>query len=396
MFFRLLALCGRLRVIPSRAARSIEARAASCCALAGLAVAACQGPSGSEFSGWAQLEQAVIGGRLDDEPRYPGVVAVLPDAPRASFCSGAVIAPNLVLTALHCISPLNDMNFSCSLDGELIQHRPGAGELGAPVAPERIAIYAGLTPDFDNPIAMGLEIVSTNSTQICRNDLALLVLDRDVDLPAMPLRLDEPVVAGEPVTVVGYGHSEEPEVRRHFRSDVRIVDVGQNARGGNGGFAPPRTFVTGTAACPGDSGGPAIAERSPGFPIVGIYSIVSGDCTADGARNVFTQIAPFRELILQAFERSGYEPVAYEPDPPTVDAGTDPGEDGTTDATPTPDPTDESTADDATAAERQRRLRSGCSVNPEQGSTFWSALLLTTLAGLCRVRRGSRRLKSCR
>lgn len=360
-----------------------------------LSAAACQEPQSADAISWDQLRQPVIGGTLDEESRYPGVVALLAESPQVSFCSGTLIAPNLVLTALHCVSTLNNMDFSCSLDGELIQHRAGAGELGAPVEPEDVSVYAGVVPDLENPVAKGEALFSTNSTQICRNDLALLVLDRDLDLPLTPLRLEERTVAGESVTVVGYGHSGDPVVARHFRSKVRIVDVGTDDRGGDGGFAPPRTFATGRATCPGDSGGPALAENAPGAPIAGLYSIVAGDCTTEGARNIFTQVAPFRELILEAFAYAGHEPLRVEPAMPPIEAGTGTGESDSSSDTMDQsscvagetgsrgcsrnEPTGDPSADEATSPERQRRLRSGCGIGVSGRSFPPSSLLLLAL-----------------
>ncbi len=403
MLLRFLARCVRRRLGSTLGRLQRRAVRRSLGSLSLLATLACQGSPNQDPLGWDQLQQAVIGGVLDDESRHPGVVGLLAKTRQeVSFCSGTLIAPNLVLTALHCVSPLNELNFSCALDGTLIQHRPGAGELGPLIDPEDVAIYAGVVPDLDKPVAKGQALFSTGSTQICRNDIALLVLDRDLDLALTPLRLDEPTVAGETVTVVGYGHSGDPVVNRHLRSGVRIIDVGSDDQGGDGGFAPSRTFATGRSTCPGDSGGPALAERTPGAPIAGIYSIVAGDCTADSARNIFTQVAPFRELILEAFEHVGHEPWKPEPAAP-VDAGEpDPANDTSTDessglgseTSERSGSSDESTegpsTDEITSPERQRRLRSGCGIGATAGSSSPSALWLMLLLGARRARHEKR------
>jgi hypothetical protein len=60
--------------------------------------------------------------------------------------------------------------------------------------------------------------------------------------------------------------------------------------------------------------------------VVGVYSLLTtSTCSALGARNVFTKVAPFRDLLVEAFAAAGAEPVLEvveevpEPPAPTTD-----------------------------------------------------------------------------
>ena len=106
--------------------------------------------------------------------------------------------------------------------------------------PARVDVQPGELAEFRCLEALDLLLVEGEQLlgQVRGDRLAttgdLLVLDRDLDLALTPLRLDEPTVAGETVTVVGYGHSGDPVVNRHLRSGVRIIDVGSDDQGGDG------------------------------------------------------------------------------------------------------------------------------------------------------------------
>ncbi len=149
------------------------------------------------------------------------------------LCTGTLIAPNLVISALHCVAPLRDSNFQCNPDGTVTQLSPGAGELGAPVAPEEVSVRVGLDAVHSDVAALGKVLLTTNSLSICNNDLALVLLDTALDLPLSRLRLDEGLALGEPLTIVGYGTnsvSGDPVTRRAIDM-VRVSDLGSDITG---------------------------------------------------------------------------------------------------------------------------------------------------------------------
>lgn len=248
------------------------------------------------------------------------VIAVQPDK-TTHVCTGTLIAPNLVITARHCVVNSNSLPFSCTIDGELVTSSAG-GRLGAPVAPENIAFHVG--PEFKTPVAaVGAKLFSTDSTTSCRNDIAVMLLDRDItDAPIAAIRLGGGVKRGEAMSLMGYGWDENGDsgVRRR-RGGIEVEAVGESEFNDTPDLTPPRTFVTpGPVLCVGDSGGPAFGSQGE---VVGVWSAVVGDCEDPDSKNVFTQVAPFEDLVLKpAFEASGYEPIVAELPPDEGEGGT--------------------------------------------------------------------------
>jgi hypothetical protein len=225
-------------------------------------------------------------------------------------CSGTLVAPNLVLTARHCISNFMEGTFTCTPEGELAAGSVGGG-IGDLVPAENIHVHIGVDPDdAGEPAAVGAEAFVVQTTSICRNDIALVLLDRSLpNLPVAALRLDAGNEKGEPLRAVGYGLDHESVIGvRNTLDGLRIDQVGESEFQPEGDPVPPRTFSTrGPALCLGDSGGPVFADTGAQ---TGILSQVVGPCEAATARNVFTQVAPFaRALIEPAFEAAGAEPI---------------------------------------------------------------------------------------
>jgi MYXO-CTERM domain-containing protein len=160
-------------------------------------------------------------------------------------------------------------------------------------------------------------VLSTLSETICTNDIAFVVLDREVDLPVLPLRLDGRAERGEAVTLVGYGLDETMDPRDPFelrlqertrRSGLTIAAVGPETVD-EVTTTPPRMIVLdGPSGCLGDSGGPLIDSET--HALLGIYSLLDGEtCLGPNLRHLFGHLPSFRALIDQAFAAADAEPV---------------------------------------------------------------------------------------
>ena len=285
----------------------------------GLALVAC-GEQPSEAPS-RQLEQRIVGGVPSTEAMDAVVYVFTQASNGGGACTGAIVAPRLLLTARHCISPFTEGTFTCTLDGNISDTDPqvpaGAGTIGLPYSPERIEVRVGVNPFDKEPDAVGERVFSVATDTICRNDIALVLLDRELDVEPLPMRLTTPTLPGEEVTVLGYGQDDIDFIGRVERSGVPILAVGRSDLYPEGRNAYPRTFSVGPAGCPGDSGGPALSEAGAAL---GVFSIIVGNCMSSNVRNFYTQLAPFRSFIEDAFDTAGFTPI-YETPPDTTGSG---------------------------------------------------------------------------
>jgi hypothetical protein len=179
------------------------------------------------------------------------------------------------------------------------------GNLAEPMQVEiRVGVFPGKAAD-----AYGAKLFGTGTNQICRNDLALVVLDRELTQPVASMRLSGGVALGEAMRIVGYGASENTSTEgRLARDGLHVIDRGQDAGGSTASTAAPRTVVVGQGGCHGDSGGPLLSQDTGA--VIGVYSLVAGaSCTSVGVRNVYTRLEPFADLVQSAFDFAAQTPI---------------------------------------------------------------------------------------
>jgi hypothetical protein len=227
---------------------------------------------------------------------------------RMSFgspCTGTLVAPNVVVTALSCVSVYRDsISVACNQDGSHPENDP-RGSIGVPFEADDVEVYFGADSGFNSgaePAAFGVALYGTGSNTICSDNIVAIVLDRKLPEPGIAVRVDRPVVAGEEVSVVGY-NVLEPSRRR--RSHLPVLAVGPDDLSQGAGDLVPRAFLLGEGPCQGDTGGPAISEDTGA--LVGLLSFTTNgrdwDCAGD--RHLYTKIAPFVALLEQALGAAG-------------------------------------------------------------------------------------------
>jgi len=379
--------------------------------LALLTLVACVGSCADQAPTEGVVEQraAIVGGELSGAEQ-DGVVLLrgLLDDGSELVCTASLVGPNLVLTARHCVSYLSEGQFSCSVRGEVTDNPDGGGQLGLHLPAERLEIYGGKTPR-KTPLARGLQVISTLSPTICKNDVAFVVLDRQVDLPIVPMRLGRPAQVHEASVLVGYGldatqtgidYLTQP---RRQKRELEIAAVGPDSLADGVTTVPPRALIlNGPSGCIGDSGGPLLAASTGA--VLGVYSLQDGNsCTDPKLRHQMVHVPPFGTLIDEAFSAAGCLPTP-EPDAASAGAGGDgsltgaaaAGSSAGGDASSAGDAGgDRSSAGAGAEAEAgphpASSLESSCALGLRPGSVRAGLALLVTLAGVLRLRRGRQR-----
>jgi len=239
------------------------------------------------------------------------------------MCSGVLVADNIVLTARHCVSRTEEGGIACAKDG-----RPISG--GAVLSDNKATSMAVLTGSKmkSTADAKGKVVLNTGATNLCNNDIAIIILDRRIPNAVIaPIRLDTPPVKGETIRAVGYGVSNTSGRGRKQRSGIPITVVGP---GMDMGAVAGNEFGIGEGICSGDSGGPAFDEKTGA--VIGLVSRGGNGAPYDPAtdpsytncvdtvdyrtHNIYTRTDSFKELILQAFTEAGSEPwIEGGPDP---------------------------------------------------------------------------------
>lgn len=236
-----------------------------------------------------------------------GVVAIattMADSPsHITLCSGALVAPNLVLTARHCVSRAVTATPSCDARGR--SHN--GDHLAEDVDPAAIAIYTGthVRPDVDVPAARAVRTLHPTGQVLCDSDVAFLVLDRSVaNSTVLSMRLHAPVETGDVVVPVGFGGGPLNIVgHKVARSKSTVLATGPSANAATGAVLGPREFEVDRATCRGDSGGPAIDVTTG--EIVGVVSR-GGSCSAHG-NHVYTRVDAYNRLATAAFVAADHE-----------------------------------------------------------------------------------------
>ena len=201
---------------------------------------------------------------------------------RGTFCSGALIAPDLVLSAAHCVMPGADYRIVL-YDA---QRQPQLREVKHVASHPQFNVQGILAHRASADVAL-LQLVEPLTTK----------------MPAWSGAPLEPIAAGARFTVAGIGVAKPGDGKsggtiraaslvatgQPGRLQIRLVDPATN------------NVRAGLGACTGDSGAPVFEDQSGRSVIVGVVSWSTGANNTAGCGGLtgVTPLTLYRDWILQ-------------------------------------------------------------------------------------------------
>jgi len=229
---------------------------------------------------------AIVGGGAPSTDGVAGSVVTIIGS-RGNFCTGALIAPRIVLTAAHCVQP--------GAEYRLVDNSSGQPVLQTL---RSVAIHPAFKMDA---------MLAHRATA----DVALLQLDAPAKgkMPAALGMPNIPIAVGGRFTIAGIGVTVRGDGKsggtirvaglvatgKPGTLQIRLVDpVGQGTRDGLG-------------ACTGDSGAPVFEDKPNGPVIVGVVSWSTGPNGSAGCGGMtgVTPLTLYRDWISQTARQWG-------------------------------------------------------------------------------------------
>jgi hypothetical protein len=227
-------------------------------------------------------EQEIIGGTSSGPGAYPATGALLQGW--TYRCTATLIAPDVVLTAAHCLEEGGFGDLAFTLDRDLTD---GHDDLVKLIIRHQHPQYSR---DLHKPQGTGLV-----------HDIGIGILERPIEGVPYEImhtgNLGPDVTLGDPIQVCGYGVDVwfvRASVGIKRDAMLHIDEVAEQEL---------RTMAADPQPCQGDSGGPLLRDTPVGRRLVGIVVRSAGDSYKCDEGAIATRVAPYVSWIEEATEQ---------------------------------------------------------------------------------------------
>ena len=260
----------------------------------------------------------IINGKVTSISDWPWQVGLLyggsgsaEPATARYFCSGSLIAPDLVVTAGHCVADLrpNEVKGLTVVAGRTFLNRTSTGEL--------------------LPVSRAIMPLDSNGQRRYRSrggaaawDVALLKLTSPSASPPIAIAGASETTSWQPGRLVqttgwGYTNAANPRVSNRLRVARQVILTASVCRRDQGNVYETKTMICiggpegGSSTCSGDSGGPMVSPVGDGWRLVGLTSFGDLFCSGNVASvdNRTAGNAVRNWIREKAIQVSGYDPV---------------------------------------------------------------------------------------
>jgi MYXO-CTERM domain-containing protein len=267
----------------------------------------------------------IQGGTTDTTHLFAVGVVQLAQAQQnmVAFCSGVLLAPNLVATARHCVAELTSTTIDCT-----------SSTFGPLYPASMVYVTTDTNITMNSPFASVSSVVvptGADQTAVCGNDIALLILANNIELP----QYVEPVISPpmtspqyEPeVTAIGYGIDTPTDTTgmtagtRRIKENVELTCIPNDTSFADC-FSDPTArqvltaseFVSGDSTCEGDSGSGAFEQSNFDQGKWVAFGVLSrGGVSTDGQtceQPIYTRFDAWGSLIVGAAQQAAMQATA--------------------------------------------------------------------------------------
>jgi len=281
--------------------------------------------------------EPVQGGTIDQTHNYAvGIITTT-----GLLCSGAVIAPNLIMTARHCVDNSPSAIDCTSSQTVFGSQRTSTGNF-------YVTTYYTTNQQNKN-WHQAAKIFTTPGNKVCGNDMALIEVSDNISTsetggtyvtPVVQYSMTDHTRYSTTVTAIGYGDTSattQDAGTRHIRQNINLGCIPGDPQLDCPSQAMTQMtvneFISGDSTCEGDSGSSAYEQKNFNKNVPVSFGVLSrgGSEGTTCVEPIYTRTDAWKDFLVQtaltAASDGGYTAPAWTqtPPPPGSDAGTDAG-----------------------------------------------------------------------